>query len=195
MTDRLGYLRGVSVVCSVIVFAALSGMGLSGMGMASPVPAQTAADPQPGPGQVWVLNASSLTLAGVRFDGVVNRDVGDGQQVPALHFTVDRLEITSLVQRAALGNGRDLTVAAAAGSVSTITEGPIELYTTRLTGVLAVGGFPALPVTLSADALNLPGIDLSFLKLPLITFTNTVALNADLVGGNLVIPGARITVA
>lgn len=190
MTDRLGYLRGVSVVCSMIVFAALSGMG-----MASPVPAQTAADPQPGPGQVWVLNASSLTLAGVRFDGVVNRDVGDGQQVPALHFTVDRLEITSLVQRAALGNGRNVTVAAAAGSVSTITEGPIELYTTRLTGILAVAGFPALPVTLSADALNLPGIDLSFLKLPSITFTNTVALNADLVGGQLVIPGARITVA
>ncbi|GAB3671134.1 hypothetical protein GCM10027597_03640 [Saccharopolyspora tripterygii] len=145
-------------------------------------PASSSGDVQPGPGRSWTLTASTLKLVGSRYRGVEERD-----GVRTLHFTVDRLEITDLVQRGALGNGMTLRTAARQGSVSTVVNGPIELYTQELTGTLAIAR-----TTLTADSLLMPDLDLGFLQLPELTFTDAIVRNTDLVGGTLTIPGAHL---
>lgn len=149
-------------------------------------------DPRPGPGRVWTLTASDLTLHGVRYHGYDVQDVA-GRPTTTLRFTVDRLEITDLVQRGWLANGRNVKAAAAPKSVSTIDHGPIELHVLQLTGTLSALGFPLVPLTLSPNTLLLPNLDLSFLKLPVLSFRNVTVRNVDLRGGNLRIPEARIT--
>lgn len=149
-------------------------------------------DPRPGPGRVWTLTSSNLTLHGVRYRGYAEQDV-NGRPTTTLHFTVDSLEIADLVQRGWLANGRNLKAAAAPQSVSTITNGPVELYVLQLTGTLSAFGFPLVPLTLSPNTLLLPNLDLGFLKLPVLTFRDVTVRNVYLQGGNLHIPGARIT--
>jgi hypothetical protein len=141
-------------------------------------------DTTPGPGRSWTLTASALKLVGSRYRGVVERD-----GVRTLHFTVDRLEITDLVQRGDLGNGKILRTAARSGSVSRVVNGPIELYTQELTGTLAIAR-----TTLTAESLAMPDLDLGFLQLPELTFTDAVVRNTDLAGGALTIPGGRVSV-
>ncbi len=138
------------------------------------------------------MTASELTLEGVRYHGFATKEVA-GREVETMHFTVDRLEIGDLVQRGLLGNGRVVKAAGAPGSVSTVTGGPIHLYTRELTGTLNVVGFPTVPVTLSPETLALPNLDLGFLELPSLTFTDAVVRNVELGGGTLRIPGASIT--
>lgn len=149
-------------------------------------------DPRPGPGRVWTLTASTLTLYGTRYHGYAQQDV-NGRPTTTLHFTADALDIKDLVQRGWLGNGRNLKAAAAPGSVSTIRNGPIDLYVLQLTGTLSAFGFPLVPLTLSPNTLLLPNLDLSFLKLPVLSFQDVSVRNVDLKGGDLRIPGARIT--
>ncbi|WP_198319453.1 hypothetical protein [Actinopolyspora erythraea] len=156
-----------------------------------PLASEQSPDVRPGPGRTWTLTSSSLTLRGVRYQGFAMREVA-GEQVRTMHFTVDELLIRDLVQRGDLGNGRVARVAADPGSVSTITEGPIELYTRKLTGTLNVAGYPLVPVELSPEALLLPDVDLGFLELPELTFSDAVVRNAELSGGKLFIPGAEI---
>lgn len=141
---------------------------------------------------MWTLTASELTLRGVRYHGFVTKRVV-GKPVRTMHFTVDSLRITDLVQRG-LGEKGVLRAAAAPGSVSTVTEGPIDLYTRKLTGTLNVAGFPTVPVELSPESLLLPDPDLSLLNLPRLTFTDAVVRNVELDGGRLFIPGAEIAV-
>ncbi|RRO15810.1 hypothetical protein EIL87_16655 [Saccharopolyspora rhizosphaerae] len=123
---------------------------------------------------------------------MVERQVG-GSTVRTLHFTVDRLDITDLVQRGELGNGRIIRAAGRPGSTSTVTRGPVELHTQELTGTLAVVGHPLARTTLSADSLAMPDLDLGFLKLPDLTFRDVVVHNTDLSGGTLTIPGSEVT--
>ena len=149
-------------------------------------------DPRPGPGRIWTLTSSDLTLYGTRYHGYAQQDV-NGRPTTTLHFTVDALEIKDLVQRGWLGNGRNLKAAGAPGSVSTIRNGPIDLYVLQLTGTLSAFGFPLVPLTLSPNTLLLPNLDLSFLKLPVLSFRDVSVRNVDLKGGDLRIPGARIT--
>ncbi|MEV4647139.1 hypothetical protein [Saccharopolyspora sp. NPDC049357] len=139
-------------------------------------------DTTPGPGRSWTLTASALKLVGSRYRGVVERD-----GVRTLHFTVDRLEITDLVQRGDLGNGKILRTAARPGSVSQVVNGPVELYTQELTGTLAIAR-----TTLTAESLAMPDLDLGFLRLPELTFTDAIVRNTDLAGGTLTIPGGRV---
>ncbi|MDR7300970.1 hypothetical protein [Haloactinomyces albus] len=150
------------------------------------------AETKPGPGRQWTLTASKLTLIGSRYHGHSMREV-DGRQVKTLHFTAQRLEITDLVQRGALGNGTIMRTASAPGRVSTVTDGPVHLYTRRLTGTLDVADYPLVPVTLSPDSLAAPNLDLSFLRLPTLTFTDAVVHNVELSGGRLFIPDAHIS--
>ncbi len=147
---------------------------------------------EPGPGRAWTLTSSKLTLIGTHYHGYESREV-NGKQVKTLHFTVDKLKIKDLVQRGKLGNGKDIKAASAPGLVSTVTEGPIDLYTQKLTGTLNVLGYPAVPVTLSPDSLLLPNLDLSFLRLSKLTFTDAVVHNVKLGGGNLFIPQVKIS--
>lgn len=155
------------------------------------LPPESSSDARPGPGRAWTLTGSALKLGGSHFRGVVERDIG-GRTVRTLHFTVDRLEITDLVQRGDLGNGKIVRAAGSPGSVSTVTNGPIELYTQELTGTLAAGGYPLVRTTLSADSLAMPNLDLGFLKLPDLTFNDVVVHNTDLSGGTLTIPGSSV---
>ncbi|WP_219905305.1 hypothetical protein [Actinopolyspora mortivallis] len=148
-------------------------------------------DVRPGPGRVWTLTASTLTLEGVRYNGFALKEV-DGEQVRTMHFTVDTLRIGDLVQRGGLTGDDSVRVAARPGSVSTITEGPIELYTRKLTGTLNVAGYPLVPMELSPESLLIPDLDLGFLELPKLTFTDAVVRNVELDGGKLFIPGANI---
>lgn len=150
------------------------------------------ADSTPGPGRAWTLTSSNLKLGGSHYHGYSQKQVG-GRSVKTLHFTVDRLEITDLVQRGDLGNGKIVRTASAPGAVSTVVDGPIELETQELSGTLSVAGLPVLPLNLSPDSLSLPNLDLSFLQLPDLTFKNAVVHNAELSGGKLRIPGARIS--
>ena len=146
------------------------------------LPPASSSDVRPGPGRSWTLTASALKLVGSRYRGIEERD-----GVRTLHFTVDRLEITDLVQRGALSNGMTLRTAARPGSVSKVVNGPIELYTQELTGTLAIAR-----TTLTAESLAMPDLDLGFLKLPELTFTDAIVRNTDLAGGTLTIPGAHI---
>lgn len=161
---------------------------------AAPSPAPAAArDAAPGPGRAWTLTASKLVLHGSRFHGYAPQQVA-GKTVQTLHFTVTGLDITDLVQRGLLLNGTVLTAAGAPASMSTVTKGPIELYSTELTGTLNVLGYPAIPITLSPNGVLPPNLDGSFLTLPDLTLTNVVAHNIDLNGGILKIPGAKLSV-
>ncbi|WP_218120248.1 hypothetical protein [Actinopolyspora mzabensis] len=157
-----------------------------------PLASEQSPDVRPGPGRSWTLTASSLTLRGVHYQGFAMREVA-GEQVRTMHFTVDELLIRDLVQRGDLGNGKVARVAAAPGSVSSVTEGPIELYTRKLTGTLNVVGYPLVPVEMSPEAFLLPDVDLGFLELPELTFSDAVVRNAELSGGKLFIPGAEIS--
>lgn len=156
-----------------------------------PPPPDQHPDVRPGPGRIWTLTASTLTLEGVRYNGFATQEV-NGEQVRTMHFTVDALRIGDLVQRGQLAGGEDVRVAADRGSVSTVTEGPIDLYTRKLTGTLNVAGYPLVPMELSPEALLMPNLDLSFLELPKLTFSDAVVRNVDLDGGKLFIPGAEI---
>ncbi|SDQ76044.1 hypothetical protein [Actinopolyspora saharensis] len=167
------------------------GSGDSGAAKRLPPPPEQRPDVRPGPGRIWTLTASTLTLEGVHYNGFATHEV-NGEQVRTMHFTVDALRIGDLVQRGRLAGGKDVRVAADRGSVSTITEGPIELYTRKLTGKLNVAGYPLVPVELSPEALLLPNLDLGFLELPKLTFSDAVVRNVDLDGGKLFIPGAEI---
>lgn len=155
------------------------------------LPTGPPADVTPGPGRGWTLTGSSLKLGGSHYHGYSQQQVG-GETVKTLHFTVDRLEITDLVQRGDLGNGKIVRTSGAPGSVSTVVDGPIELQTQELSGTLSVAGLPVLPLHLSPDSLSLPNLDLSFLQLPDLTFKDVVVHNAELSGGKLHIPGAHI---
>lgn len=155
------------------------------------LPVGAPSDPRPGPGRAWTLSGSKMKLGGSRYGGFSDQQVA-GRTVKTLHFTVDSLEITNLVQRADLGNGKIVRTAAAPGSVSTIRNGPIELYVEDLSGNLSVAGLPGVPLRLSPDTLGLPNLDLGFLRLPDLTLNNVVVNNADLSGGKLFLPGVHI---
>lgn len=147
-------------------------------------------DAAPGPGRTWTLTADQLTLEGSRFHGTSEEQV-DGQAVTTLHFTADRLKVKSLEQRSDLGNGRELRVASAPGAESTVS-GPVEMQVRKLSGTLNVGGFPLVPLVLSAETMAPPDVDLSFLQLPTLTFDDVTVRNVDLSASQLHVPGARI---
>lgn len=141
---------------------------------------------------MWTLTASALTLNGVRYHGIVVRRVA-GEPVPTMHFSARGLAITDLVQRGGLGNGEVVTTAGAPGSVSTVTGGPVHMYTRKLTGTLNVAGSPTAPITLSPESLTAPDVDLGFLRVPRLTFTDAVVRNVELDGGTLRVPGVSVT--
>lgn len=157
------------------------------------LPVGPPATPTAGPGNAWSLTGTKMKLVGSHYDGVATQQV-DGKPVKALHFTVDRLEITDLVQKADLGNGKIVTAAAPPGSTSTVSSGPIELYTRDMSGNLSVAGLPGVPLRLSPDTIGLAGLDLSFLQLPTLTLSNVVVNNTLLSGGQLQIPGSHLSV-
>ncbi|HEX8869775.1 MAG TPA: hypothetical protein VF821_29210 [Lentzea sp.] len=154
-----------------------------------PAPAPVAAG-----GRQWTLTASQLDLGFLNFVGIVDT-VLNGQVVKVLKFTTSDMKIKDLVQSAEVQPGVKLVTAARAGSTSTVNRSPvagskepplIELYTVQLKGNLNLLGFK-IPVDYTA-ATPPP------LNVPFVTFTEVTVRNADLKGGNLTIPGARISI-
>ncbi|MGI5348722.1 hypothetical protein ACQEU8_11080 [Streptomyces sp. CA-250714] len=133
-------------------------------------PAQVPNDP-------WYLEASSLTLKGLDYEGVVNIRTPDGRSKQALKFTADAVDIGDLHQ---LVKDRGLTyhVQAAEGSTSTIRGGKVTMYTEELKGNL----FGLIPVTFTPET---PPP----LNVPYAHFTDVSVKQAGQFGGTLTVPG------
>lgn len=164
-------------------------------------PATTPAPPPPAPapvaagGREWTLTASRLELGGLNYVGVVD-SVVNGKVIKVLKFTTNDMKIRDLVQTADAAPGFKLVTAARAGSTSTVnrtklpgqTEPPplIELFTVQLKGKL---DFLGIKIPVDYTAAHPPPLNVSFA-----TFTDVTVRNTDLTGGNLTIPGARISI-
>ncbi|MGP3986493.1 hypothetical protein [Streptomyces sp. 3N207] len=133
-------------------------------------PAQVPNDP-------WYLEASSLTLKGLDYEGVVNIRTPNGKTKQALKFTADAVDIGDLHQ---LVKDRGLTyhVEAAKGSTSTIRGGKVTMYTEELKGNL----FGLIPITFTPET---PPP----LNVPYAYFTDVSVKQAGQFGGTLTVPG------
>jgi hypothetical protein len=167
----------------------------------STVPPSAPAPPPPAPapvaagGREWTLTASRLELGGLNFVGVVD-SVVNGKVLKVLKFTTSDMKIRDLVQTAEASPGYKIVTAARAGSTSTVnrTRLPgqpqppplIELFTVQLKGNLDILG---IKIPVDYTAAHPPP-----LNVPFATFTDVTVRNTDLIGGNLTIPGARISV-
>lgn len=145
-------------------------------------------------GREWTLTASRLELGGLNFVGVVDALL-NGKVVKVLKFTTSDMKIRDLVQTAEAAPGIKLVTAARAGSTSTVNrvslpgqpQPPlIELFTVQLKGNLDILG---IKIPVDYTAAHPPP-----LNVPFATFTDVTVRNSDLKGGNLTIPGARISV-
>ncbi|WSS43910.1 hypothetical protein OG220_27485 [Streptomyces sp. NBC_01187] len=130
------------------------------------------------PNQPWYLKASSLTLKGLDYEGVVNITMPNGKTKQALKFTSDALDIGDLHQTVKGPGGRTYHVQGAEGSTSTIRGGKVTMYTEELKGNL----FGLIPITFSPE--SPPPINVPFAY-----FTKVTVKQAGQFGGNLTIPG------
>ncbi|MBQ1121074.1 hypothetical protein [Streptomyces sp. B15] len=133
-------------------------------------PAQIPYDP-------WYLEASSLTLKGLDYEGVVNIKMPNGKTKQALKFTADALDIGDLHQTVK-ADGVTYHVQAAEGSTSTIRGGKVTMYTEELKGNL----FGLIPITFSPE--TPPPINVPFAY-----FTDVSVTQAGQFGGTLTVPG------
>lgn len=130
------------------------------------------------PNEPWKLEASSLTLKGLDYEGVVNITMPNGKSKQALKFTADALDIGDLHQTVKGPNGTTYHVQASEGSTSTIRDGKVTMYTEELKGNL----FGLIPITFSPE--TPPPINVPFAY-----FTKVTVQQAGQFGGNLTIPG------
>ncbi|MBV2353308.1 hypothetical protein KUM39_02845 [Streptomyces sp. J2-1] len=130
----------------------------------------------------WYLSASSLTLKGADYKGIVEVRTANGTVKKVLKYVIsDGTDIGDLHQTVIDKQaGKTYHVQAGKGTTSTITGGQTVMYTEKISGNL----LGLLPVTFSPDS---PPP----LNLPLIYFTNAKVTQAAQFGGNLHIPGMR----
>ncbi|MFD4629341.1 hypothetical protein ACFVYR_07555 [Streptomyces sp. NPDC058284] len=134
--------------------------------------------PAPIPNQPWNLEASSLTLKGADYQGVVNLTMPNGRSKQALKYVVQNTDIGDLHQIVEGPAGKKYHVEAAKGSTSTIRGGETTMYTESISGKL----FGLIPITFDPE--HPPP-----LNIPLIYFTDVKVQQAGQFGGNLTIPG------
>ncbi|GGT36267.1 hypothetical protein GCM10010254_65730 [Streptomyces chromofuscus] len=132
------------------------------------------------PDNPWYLNASSLTLKGADYQGVVKVKTASGKVKEVLKYVVsDGTDIGDLHQMVKdEQSGKTYHVQADKGSTSTITDGDTLMYTEKISGNL----FGLIPITFSPE--NPPP-----LNIPLIYFTNVKVQQAGQFGGTLHVPG------
>ncbi|GAA2070961.1 hypothetical protein GCM10009801_22050 [Streptomyces albiaxialis] len=130
------------------------------------------------PNQPWYLKASSLTLRGASYKGIVEITMPNGKTKQALKYTSDELDIGDLHQTVDGPSGKTTHVKAAEGSTSTIRGGQVTMYTEELKGKL----FGLIPMTFSPE--SPPPLDLPFIYL-----TDVEVRQAAQFGGNLTVPG------
>ncbi|GAA1923228.1 hypothetical protein GCM10009837_55570 [Streptomyces durmitorensis] len=139
--------------------------------------------PAPIPNQPWNLEASSLTLKGADYQGVVNLTMPNGQSKQALKYVVQNTDIGDLHQIVEGPAGKKYHVQAEKGSTSTIRGGETTMYTESISGKL----FGLIPITFDPE--HPPP-----LNIPLIYFTDVKVKQAGQFGGNLHVPGLSQTI-
>ncbi|PNE38887.1 hypothetical protein AOB60_33675 [Streptomyces noursei] len=136
------------------------------------------------PNLPWHLESSGLTLRGLDYAGVVNVMTQDGHTKQALKFTADSIDIGDLHQIVDdPASGKHYHVRSTPGSTSTIRGGKVTLYTERLQGNL----FGLIPIVFDPEhppPLNVPFAYFSKVKLD----------QAGQFGGNLHVPGMRVSI-
>jgi hypothetical protein len=135
------------------------------------------------PDDPWYLNASSLTLKGADYQGIVKVRTASGKVKEVLKYVISGgTDIGDLHQTVKdEQSGKTYHVQAATGLPhSTIEGGDTVMYTESISGNL----FGLIPVTFSPKS---PPP----LNIPLIFFTNAKVQQAGQFGGNLTVPGMR----
>jgi hypothetical protein len=134
----------------------------------------------PLPDDPWYLQASSLTLKGADYQGIVKVRTANGTVKRVLKYVIsggtDIGDLHQLVKDKQ--SGKTYHVQAAKGSTSTITGGPTVMYTESISGNL----LGLIPLTFTPDS---PPP----LNIPLIYFTNVKVTQAGQFGGTLTVPG------
>ncbi|MFJ8052051.1 hypothetical protein [Streptomyces luteogriseus] len=134
----------------------------------------------PLPDDPWFLNASSLTLKGADYKGVVEVRTADGTVKKVLKYVIsggtDIGDLHQTVQDKQ--SGKTYHVQAAKGSTSTIRDGDTVMYTESISGNL----LGLIPITFDPE--HPPP-----LNIPLIYFTNVKVQQAGQFGGTLHVPG------
>ncbi|MCK8434782.1 hypothetical protein G3I77_17665 [Streptomyces sp. D2-8] len=134
----------------------------------------------PLPDDPWFLNASSLTLKGADYKGIVEVRTADGTVKKVLKYVISGgTDIGDLHQTVKdKQSGKTYHVQAAKGSTSTITGGDTVMYTESISGNL----LGLIPITFDPE--HPPP-----LNIPLIYFTNVKVQQAGQFGGTLHVPG------
>ncbi|MFJ4281050.1 hypothetical protein [Streptomyces massasporeus] len=134
----------------------------------------------PLPDDPWFLNASSLTLKGADYKGVVEVRTANGSVKKVLKYVIsggtDIGDLHQTVQDKQ--SGKTYHVQAAKGSTSTIRDGDTVMYTESISGNL----LGLIPITFDPE--HPPP-----LNIPLIYFTNVKVQQAGQFGGTLHVPG------
>ncbi|MFC9508788.1 hypothetical protein [Streptomyces sp. NPDC057002] len=132
------------------------------------------------PDEPWRLEASSLTLKGADYQGIVQVKTASGATKKVLKYVIsDGTDIGDLHQLVTdKASGKTHHVQAAKGSKSTITDGKTVMYTESISGNL----LGLIPVTFDPE--HPPP-----LNIPLIYFTNVKVVQAGQFGGTLTVPG------
>jgi hypothetical protein len=134
------------------------------------------------PDDPWFLNASSLTLKGADYQGIVEVRTASGNTKRVLKYVVsDGTDIGDLHQTVKdKQSGKTHHVQAAEGSMSTIRDGDTVMYTEKISGKL----LGLIPITFDPE--HPPP-----LNIPLIYFTDVTVQQAGQFGGTLHIPGLQ----
>lgn len=132
------------------------------------------------PDDPWYLEASSLTLKGADYQGIVEVKTASGATKKVLKYVIsDGTDIGDLHQLVKdKQSGKTHHVQAAKGSTSTITDGKTVMYTEKISGNL----LGLIPVTFDPE--HPPP-----LNIPLIYFTKVKVTQAGQFGGTLTVPG------
>ncbi|MER6343955.1 hypothetical protein ACWC10_14595 [Streptomyces sp. NPDC001595] len=137
-------------------------------------------NPVPLPDDPWYLDASSLTLKGASYKGIVEVRTANGTVKKVLKYVISNgTDIGDLHQTVKDElTGKTYHVQAAKGSTSTITDGDTVMYTESISGNL----LGLIPITF--DPGHPPPLDI-----PLIYFTKVKVVQAGQFGGTLHVPG------
>ncbi|WP_369193868.1 hypothetical protein [Streptomyces djakartensis] len=134
------------------------------------------------PDDPWYLEASSLTLKGADYQGIVEVKTASGTTKKVLKYVIsngtDIGDLHQLVKDKR--SGKTHHVQAAKGSISTIDDGKTVMYTESISGNL----LGLIPVTFDPE--HPPP-----LNIPLIYFTKVKVTQAAQFGGTLTVPGLR----
>ncbi|MFC6061266.1 hypothetical protein [Streptomyces ochraceiscleroticus] len=136
------------------------------------------------PDDPWHLRATSLTLRGLDYAGVYNITTQSGKSKQVLKFTADSVDIGDLHQIVDdPATGKHYHVETAKGSTSTFRGGKVTMYTERLQANL----FGLIPIVFDPE--HPPP-----LNIPHAYFTNVKLDQAGQFGGNLHLPGMRVSI-